>query len=384
MKNLKLSFLLLFSSCSISSLLAQQVRVTGNAPSCDGIVSASVTWTNPPGYSIGSHYWYIKEADAAGNVIPNGYIFYQQILGAPLTSYAFPSSLPGNKHYQISCDIQWRLNLSFISNRGSDVIYYRKNNPDFTLNFWAAAPNGGLYFYASPVVKDPFHDAGNFGYAWYLEELDNNNQPRYLINNPSNWWTMAPNPTPPLAPIMDRTNNFFADFNPILNTYTGTVNSLPPTNFAGVFEIGKRYRITRGTWVNGFCNWQQVSKTLYYAPAPLGKTSGASEDGNFIIEDTEAPNFENLAKDHYTKTFQLISAFPNPNQGSFTINFNAITSKSAQLKIYDISGKLLQESSISVVEGKNDADIELTQKNYKGIIFVQLEGYNNVLRLSIE
>jgi hypothetical protein len=371
---------LIYDTSSVNSGPLTNLNIISHTNFCAG---SPITVTASHNGLASQYNWVISQVDANLNSVPGGYYYTTGLIPSSSGGQQSFSNLPCNAYYYITlyaisagCQPQ-----TFLTTK---LVYIACNNPSFSLS--NNTINSSYYnIQATPNDLMPQPDVGGWGFSWILEELGVNNNQVFILNNPNCWWTWDAFPTTNSTPL-NRKKNDFKTFDDPSNIYNGNI-TLPTTcsgPLQGRFEYNKTYRITRGTWVNNYCGWKQYSQTITIIPQQqLNKIN--IDDYNVIIEDDkEAPNFENLAKDYYTKTFQLISAFPNPNQGSFTINFNAITSKSAQLKIYDISGKLLQESSISVVEGKNDVDIELTQKNYKGIIFVQLEGYNNVLRLSVE
>jgi hypothetical protein len=71
--------------------------------------------------------------------------------------------------------------------------------------------------------------------------------------------------------------------------------------------------------------------------------------------------------------------YPNPNTGSFNLNFNYSTEKSLSFRMVDISGKVIFEEDAAIfTEGKNDKKFELLGLN-KGYYILQILENNRVL-----
>jgi len=123
---------------------------------------------------------------------------------------------------------------------------------DFTLT--ASFPSGSTAFYqlsAVPAVVTP-------SFWWEVSEIDLTTGavvPGTTMTNPSNWWG---------APFISN------------NTFPGYCCNPTASTGSGLFALGHKYRITRGTW--GPCSpWNAVSKTVYMS---LGARAG---DPNALI-----------------------------------------------------------------------------------------------------
>jgi hypothetical protein len=140
-----------------------------------------------------------------------------------------------------------------LSNTGNAVprdafIAKMKKDPissDFTLT--ASFPSGGGSYQLSAIPS-----ATPLGFWWEVSEIDITTGvvvSGTTMTNPSNWW---------VAPFI--TNNIFPGYCCNPTTSSGY----------GVFVIGHKYRITRGTW--GPCSpWNSTSKTVYMGNRAMGE-----------------------------------------------------------------------------------------------------------------
>jgi len=70
---------------------------------------------------------------------------------------------------------------------------------------------------------------------------------------------------------------------------------------------------------------------------------------------------------------------PNPNNGDFRIHLELTTNSNALVSVYDLSGKIVNQTRHSVVNGLND--IELSNRNLKpGVYIVQVQIDGSVYR----
>lgn len=54
-----------------------------------------------------------------------------------------------------------------------------------------------------------------------------------------------------------------------------------------------------------------------------------------------------------------ISVYPNPNNGQFTITFNATENTTASIRMFDLAGKLVLDRSQNVTAGQGSVDVEM-------------------------
>jgi hypothetical protein len=54
-----------------------------------------------------------------------------------------------------------------------------------------------------------------------------------------------------------------------------------------------------------------------------------------------------------------ISVYPNPNNGQFTVSFNASENGTATIRMYDLAGKVVLNRSHNVTAGQGSVDIEM-------------------------
>lgn len=77
--------------------------------------------------------------------------------------------------------------------------------------------------------------------------------------------------------------------------------------------------------------------------------------------------------------FQQISAFPNPSQGVFNLNFNSDVNTDFSLKIYNMLGEIIYSSEFQASKGINTNRIDISQ-NRQGVYFLaitELNPFNN-------
>ena len=78
--------------------------------------------------------------------------------------------------------------------------------------------------------------------------------------------------------------------------------------------------------------------------------------------------------------------YPNPNNGAFTLSFNAEKASAYNLKVFDILGNAVYNDQIQAVIGENTVDIDLG-KTAQGMYQLSIqndEGETRTLRLVIE
>ena len=108
-----------------------------------------------------------------------------------------------------------------------------------------------------------------------------------------------------------------------------------------------------------------ITSVVYNIENPTGQTlSFSASINNASFSKTDIV---------YERTLQVktVGVSPNPNNGAFKISFVSEKDAQLQLKVIDISGKLVTTQSISAVKGKNEVQIQLNQK-LGGYYFINL------------
>lgn len=83
-----------------------------------------------------------------------------------------------------------------------------------------------------------------------------------------------------------------------------------------------------------------------------------------------------------------VNVYPNPNRGTFTLNFSQQenTDANANLEIIDITGRVVYTESLELVEGKLNKEFNLEGQFSSGLYFVrlQMQNYEATTKLSVE
>ncbi len=201
---------------------------------------------------------------------------------------------------------------------------------DPTFNLQTNYINGNSYYTVSltPVYGNGYSVPG-FGFSFWIEEVIETS-PNVFVSVPGTntqastggiycWW-IYPGPVT------------FSGYTGVSNVTCGT----PPD---GQFTIGKKYRITRGTW-NNYCPWNQSSQVVYMSGSMRmpGKESAPTVT---IIKDNSAPDMSSFKSSKVSVPSLIIadnvSIYPNPSNGVFTIKFDKATS--ASIEVYDVTGR---------------------------------------------
>ncbi|HIO73655.1 MAG TPA: PKD domain-containing protein, partial [Flavobacteriales bacterium] len=68
----------------------------------------------------------------------------------------------------------------------------------------------------------------------------------------------------------------------------------------------------------------------------------------------------------------LIHVFPNPNRGNFTVNFTLAEKESAEIKIYDLQGRLIESRKLGKIQGTHVEEVDIARYG-SGLYYVQLK-----------
>jgi uncharacterized protein YjdB len=75
----------------------------------------------------------------------------------------------------------------------------------------------------------------------------------------------------------------------------------------------------------------------------------------------------------YNKTDIAFTVFPNPNNGSFEVKINGTTTKTYQLRLYNINGQVLLSEEMNIKSGQNSKQVNVSGME-KGIYFLSIIG----------
>lgn len=216
-----------------------------------------------------------------------------------------------------------------------NFINYITFNPQFSIV--SGLPAGGSTFTVgvTPITGSTNLDISNartstgynYGYLWNVETLDpaNNSNVLCSVSNPSNWWNNA-------------ATNYFPG-------YTGNSSGVCSDNTSittglGSFDIGYKYRITRGVW--NPCAYSSSTVAVSYCV----NCRTANGTGGFVIEGGQEGGTRPVAvKGSISGPEEtVLSVAPNPNNGEFTINITNEL-KTYTYEVYDSYGKQVLSSS---------------------------------------
>jgi hypothetical protein len=71
------------------------------------------------------------------------------------------------------------------------------------------------------------------------------------------------------------------------------------------------------------------------------------------------------------KNEDLVSIFPNPNNGSFMLNYTSTSNQKVSLKLYDRIGRMVYSSEVKVTSGSNPIEMNIQNLN-SGIYMFEL------------
>lgn len=240
------------------------------------------------------------------------------------------------------------------------------NNPDFSLGGDIAPGNPSTYTcHASPASQTATLNP-NFGYSWIVEEVDPVNGD-VIVN------TTVINPWQCWISYGLGTNEF--------SGYNGTNTFTCGNPSVGQFKANHKYRVTRGTWINNSCTWEQISKTIHLC------TSCKSSDGKpvFVIEkDDSAPDYSYLMNNQTSSSKNnnySLYIFPNPSNGLLNINLKNALDAKYNIEVFDVFGKLIYKNDVLNITGSEfNTEINLTDLNLSnGLYMINVSSDNQML-----
>jgi hypothetical protein len=236
------------------------------------------------------------------------------------------------------------------------------NDPSFNL-----ATNytmGNSYYTVSLTPVDIYgYSVAGFGFSFWIEEVMETSPGVFVgvpgtntqaSTGPINCWWIYPGPV-----------NF--------SGYSGVSNVTCGTPAVGQFTIGKKYRITRGTW-NNYCPWDQSSQVVYMS-GPLRREVGQGSTPTVtIIKETNTPDYSSFKPSKVSTISKDVTAnvsiSPNPSNGLFTIELDA--DAIASIEVYDSTGKKVK----SLEQSSTKQVLDLTGYS-EGIYLVNITSNGN-------
>lgn len=188
-------------------------------------------------------------------------------------------------------------------------------------------------------------------------------------------FTLGTAPTPP---------SVRAILNVTTNRATIYWNTIPP-------GINIRYNLrystnANGPWTNvsniNATNWtltNLLANTAYYFQLQTncvgGQLSGWSANSTFT---TLSPRQDGITETVKNGTIQNLSLYPNPNNGTFAVQFFAEQNEPITLEVLDVSGKVIFRSEWTAEVGENQTDVQLDQAT-KGIYLLRMRNSTAVV-----
>ena len=71
---------------------------------------------------------------------------------------------------------------------------------------------------------------------------------------------------------------------------------------------------------------------------------------------------------------KTVSVSPNPNNGNFKVSFSSPANAQLHLAIVDISGRIISNTLVNAVVGKNEVSVNVGMAAKGGIYYVSLQG----------
>ncbi len=142
------------------------------------------------------------------------------------------------------------------------------------------------------------------------------------------------------------------------------INTTVQTNMATISAqlAGAAYQ-----WLDCDQNWQAI-------PSANAQSFTATTSGNYAVEIRviackDTSSCVNISLTAMTESIvEFVEVFPNPTKGVFAVRFRSAP-ESADLRLFDCAGKLLEEHSLSAIEF---FEIDLSERS-KGIYLLQID-----------
>ncbi len=160
---------------------------------------------------------------------------------------------------------------------------------------------------------------------------------------------------------------------------TGVEFNVDVTNMSGSYTLSWLYPgASVATYVLGGGNTTQLILDWITGSGPVNVTA-SNACGNATRTSTQA-NSCREGEGVVEQISNAINVYPNPTTGNVNIEFSAITKGNASVTIQDLAGRTVASQNISVVEGMNKTQLDLSKVS-KGIYMMNVnsdEGTSNV------
>jgi hypothetical protein len=169
------------------------------------------------------------------------------------------------------------------------------------------------------------------------------------------------------------------DANGCIQTFTTTVTEPSQVNVTGV-PIGANAGATDGSITlsgsGGLTPYTYSINGSNYYSGSLFSNLGAGtytcyiKDANGCISSTVVIVDELVGIEE--NEIQLISLYPNPNNGVFELEVEGLNVEKVDCKLFNLQGQLVSEFSINVIDGKVKKTIEMSKKLASGTYYLGL------------
>lgn len=147
---------------------------------------------------------------------------------------------------------------------------------------------------------------------------------------------------------------------------------------------GKAYKVQ---WKKDGKNISGATSKTYTATEPGSYTVVISNDqcsssSEAVVVTNSCPKISQGVADGVSITSSSMSVYPSPSKGNVTVNYNAVSAGSVQLKVIDMSGKTLYINNQKISKGKNSFNLQLSQLN-NGVYYLQILDQNKTLNAKL-
>ena len=110
------------------------------------------------------------------------------------------------------------------------------------------------------------------------------------------------------------------------------------------------------------------------AADPMSGFPFNSEGDNAYIDNVRFSQYGVSVEEH--EIIENMGLYPNPNNGTFSMEFNSANNQEVKLEIYNVLGSIVLSENKLMSEGLNKIDIDISNQT-KGIYFVKLTTNSN-------
>ena len=170
------------------------------------------------------------------------------------------------------------------------------------------------------------------------------------------------------------------------NNYIYGVKASAPvgTTNTGLAEVSSGSNVTvLDSWIRKTINSNTID-TSRFVPGFLVNTNNFTAPDFRPTDLNLLPNFEYGVLGFYGVTqvkvvgkVKSVSAYPNPTNGEYTVEFTSTQSFNADVFVTDLNGRMVRKmTTMSVISGNNFVNVNLSDLN-SGLYFFHIQGGNN-------